>query len=74
MGAYAGPRTADQSELALFWAGNTPLFWIRAAAQLSAARHLRLADNAHLFALLRSGFSSFSDSVFRPFPRSIPNG
>lgn len=24
MGAYSGPRTPDQSELALFWAGNTP--------------------------------------------------
>jgi hypothetical protein len=52
MGAYAGPRSVDQSELALFWNGNTPLFWIRIAAQVSAARHLTLLQNAHLFALL----------------------
>jgi membrane-associated phospholipid phosphatase len=51
-GAYAGPRTADQSELSLFWAGNTALFWIRIASQVSAARHLTVSDNAHLFALL----------------------
>jgi len=52
MGAYAGARSADQSELALFWAGNTPLFWVRIAAQLSSAQHLTLLQNAHLFALL----------------------
>jgi hypothetical protein len=52
MGEYSGPRTADQSELALFWAGNTPLFWIRIASQISTAQHLSLSDNAHLFALL----------------------
>jgi hypothetical protein len=52
MGAYAGPRTADQSELALFWAGNTALYWIRIAAQVSAAQRLTLSENAHLFALL----------------------
>jgi len=52
MGAYSGPRTDDQSELALFWAGSTPLFWIRIASQVSAAQHLTLSENAHLFALL----------------------
>ena len=52
MGAYAGPRTADQSELALFWAGNTTLYWNRIAIQASTARHLTFAENVHLFALL----------------------
>jgi len=53
MGIFSGSsRTPDQSELALFWAGNTPLYWNRIAAQLSAARELTLAENAHLFALL----------------------
>jgi hypothetical protein len=53
MGIFAGSsRTADQSELALFWAGNTPLYWNRIAAQLAAARELTLTENAHLFALL----------------------
>ena len=53
MGVLSGSgRTMDQSELALFWAGNTPLYWNRIAAQLSAARGLSLTENAHLFALL----------------------
>ena len=52
MGGYAGPRTADQSELALFWAGNTSLFWNRIAIQVSTARHLTFTENVHLFALL----------------------
>jgi hypothetical protein len=53
MGSLTGSlRTPDQSELALFWALNTPLAWDRVAAQLSAARHLSLTENAHLFALL----------------------
>jgi hypothetical protein len=53
MGIFSGSsRTPDQSELALFWAGNTPLYWNRIAAQLAAARELTLAENAHLFALL----------------------
>ena len=45
-------RDADQSELALFWALNTPLAWDRIAAQISAKRGLILTENAHLFALL----------------------
>ncbi len=53
MGISSGsPRTADQSELALFWAGNTPLYWNRIASQISVARSLSLSQNAHLFALL----------------------
>jgi hypothetical protein len=53
MGIYSvSARTPDQSELALFWAGNTPLYWNRIAAQLSAERGLTLTENAHLFALL----------------------
>jgi hypothetical protein len=53
MGALSGSmRNADQSELALFWALNTPLAWNRITAQISAARGLTLTENAHLFALL----------------------
>ena len=53
MGVYSGSaRSADQSELALFWAGNTPLYWNRIASQISTERSLRLSENAHLFALL----------------------
>ena len=37
MGTLSGSmRTQDQSELALFWALNTPLAWNRIAAQISA--------------------------------------
>jgi len=46
------PRMPDQTELAFFWAGNTPLYWNRIASQLSAERHLALTENAHLFVLL----------------------
>jgi len=37
MGVYSDSgRSPDQSELALFWAGNTALYWNRIASQLSA--------------------------------------
>jgi hypothetical protein len=53
MGVYSGSgRNQDQSDLALFWAGNTPLYWNRIAAQLSMERGLSFNENAHLFALL----------------------
>jgi hypothetical protein len=53
MGSFTGSaRSADQSELALFWAGNTPLYWNRIASQISVERSLSLSENAHLFALL----------------------
>jgi hypothetical protein len=53
MGTLSGSmRTPDQSELALFWALNTPLAWNRIASQISAGRGLSLTENAHLFALL----------------------
>ncbi|PYT64513.1 MAG: hypothetical protein DMG42_34655 [Acidobacteria bacterium] len=43
---------SEQTEVALFWALNTPLAWNRVAAQLAAARGLSLTENAHLFAVL----------------------
>jgi hypothetical protein len=53
MGVYDGSlRTPDQSELALFWAGNTPLYWNRIANQLATTSAFGLVENAHLFALL----------------------
>jgi membrane-associated phospholipid phosphatase len=53
MGVYSGSgRSQDQSDLALFWAGNTALYWNRIAAQLSVGRGLSLTENAHLFALM----------------------
>jgi len=70
MGAFAGSgRSADQSELALFWAGNTPLFWNRIASQIAAERSLSFLENAHLFAQLNvamadAGIACF-DSKYR---------
>jgi membrane-associated phospholipid phosphatase len=53
MGVFSGSgRSADESEFALFWAGNTALFWNRIASKLSVERSLRLSENARLFALL----------------------
>jgi len=53
MGISSGSgRSDDQSELALFWAGNTPLYWNRIASQIAAARSLSLSQNAHLYALM----------------------
>ncbi|MBZ5655443.1 MAG: vanadium-dependent haloperoxidase [Acidobacteriia bacterium] len=53
MGDFTGSgRSADQSELVLFWAGNTPLSWNRIASQIASDRSLSLSENAHLFALL----------------------
>jgi hypothetical protein len=53
MGVYSGSgRNKDQSDLALFWAGNTALYWNRIAVDLSKARGLSLTENAHLFALM----------------------
>src|ERR1700719_816219 len=62
MGVYSGSaRTPDQSELALFWAGNTPVYWNRIAAQLSVGRGLSLTENAHLSALMNV---SMADAAF----------
>ena len=61
MGSLTGSqRTTDQTELALFWAGNTPLYWNRVASQIAVARSLSLEQNAHLFAVLNV---SMADAV-----------
>lgn len=53
MGVFSGSkRSSDQSELALFWAGNTPLYWNRIAAHISTERGLSMVENARLFAVL----------------------
>jgi len=53
MGSFSGSgRSSDQSEFALFWAGNTPLYWNRIALQIATQRSLALWQNARLFARL----------------------
>ena len=45
-------RTADQTEIGLFWIESSPLSWNRLARALSAERSLELWENARLFTLL----------------------
>src|SRR3989449_6109930 len=46
-------RTADQTQIAVFWTGNAPAYWNRAATAISDQRHLTLSENARLLALQR---------------------
>jgi membrane-associated phospholipid phosphatase len=58
LGAATGStRTAEQTEIALFWADGAgtetpPGHWTRIAAEVSLARGLTLVENARLFAVL----------------------
>src|SRR5215213_6526776 len=45
-------RTADQTEIALFWWESSPLKWNRIARTVSSEQGLDLWDNARLFGLL----------------------
>lgn len=45
-------RTADQTEIARFWNGNTPVGWNRIAVSISEDNDLTLSQNARLLALL----------------------
>jgi hypothetical protein len=45
-------RTAEQSDIAAFWFGNTPFYWEPLARDLAAAHHNTLSENARFFALL----------------------
>lgn len=45
-------RSAEQTEIALFWVESSPLAWNRIARSVSAAQGLDLWQNARLFGLL----------------------
>jgi len=45
-------RSADQTEIALFWLESSPLAWNRIARSVSAAQGLDLWQNARLFGLM----------------------
>jgi hypothetical protein len=45
-------RTADQTEIGLFWIESSPLAWNRLARAISVSRALDLWENARLFGLL----------------------
>jgi hypothetical protein len=50
--AIGSHRSAEQTDIALFWSDNPPLQWNRAWRALSVATGLGLADNARYFAML----------------------
>jgi len=53
IGSISSPtRTADQTQVAVFWNGNTPAYWNRVATSVAADRHITLSENARLLALL----------------------
>jgi hypothetical protein len=49
---FSATRSADQTEIAVFWNGNTPAYWNRIATSVAAERHTTLSENARLLALL----------------------
>lgn len=59
-------RTADQTEIALFWLESSPLKWNRIARTVSADEGLDLWENARLFGLLNlalaDGYIAMVDS------------
>jgi hypothetical protein len=50
-------RTTDQTQIAVFWNGNTPISWNRVAMTVADERHLTLSQNARLLALLNVGMA-----------------
>ena len=50
-------RTAEQTEIALFWVESSPLQWNRIARIVSAGRGLDLWEKARLFGLLNMGLA-----------------
>ena len=75
-------RTADETEIALFWWESSPLKWNRIARTVSADQGLTLWENARLFGLLNmalaDGYIAMVDSknhydYWRPVT-AIPTG
>jgi hypothetical protein len=52
-GMFGSNRTADESEIAIFWRENSPLGWNRIARTVAAGRQCDAWDRARLFALLQ---------------------
>ena len=50
--ATSSARTAEQTDIARFWAEHPPAMWSRIFRQLSAAGELGIDDNARFFAML----------------------
>ena len=57
-------RTAEQTEIALFWAEQSPEGWNRVARIIAAQRHLDAWDSARLLAVLQMGeFDSYATNL-----------
>jgi hypothetical protein len=59
-GSTSTARTQEQTNIALFWADNTPILWNRTLRAISATYVTDLGDNARLFAL---GTMSAADAL-----------
>jgi hypothetical protein len=69
-------RTADQTEVALFWWESSPLAWNRIARGLAQATHLDAWEQARLFGLLDAALAdgyiaSFESKYANPFWRPV---
>ena len=51
LGGIVSDRTAEQTELALFWASNYLVLWCQAMREIAAAQLSDIGDTARLFAL-----------------------
>ncbi|MEO7367556.1 MAG: vanadium-dependent haloperoxidase [Gemmatimonadaceae bacterium] len=62
--AGCSARTADQTEIALFWMENSPTGWNRITRTIADQRNLDAWDTARLLALLQMGeFDAYSTSL-----------
>jgi hypothetical protein len=69
-------RTADQTEIALFWVESSPPMWNRIGRTVSSFQNLGMWENARLFALLNLGLAdgfiaSFSDKYSYKYWRPV---
>jgi hypothetical protein len=58
-------RTAEQTEVALFWKENSPHQWNRAARDLAADHHLDLWESARMFGLLNLALADGYVATFK---------
>jgi hypothetical protein len=67
-------RTAEQTALAPFWAGDPATHWNEAANQMARANHLSMSDNNRLLAVLNIAMADTAFTIFsaKRFYGSIP--
>ena len=69
-------RNADQTDMAHFYAGNTPVFWNRAVRDIAIAHVNEIAESSRLFALFSTAvadalIASWNDKTYYVFWRPI---